>query len=235
MRFVIELSLVLIIFYCTWRGYKRGAVNAAISLAAVIIAVFGGLIISSTAAESMAYPIRPFIAGYVDARLEAGAAKAAGIDKTRIEETISRSPELLTPYAESCLESFGFSPQRAEHYAPRASRVYSSYEIDATTAAAHAGSEAVAYAVCAVIFFLLIMLLISVIKQIFDLRFRICDNDDLDIYAGAAFGFAIGCVYCACLCWLLSFCGGMIGKTTLTDGLFGRVFLLPSVLADLIF
>ena len=97
MRFVIELSLLLIIFYCTWRGYRRGAVNAAISLLAVIIAVTGGLAISSSAAPSAAYPLRPLLAGYLDSQLEAEAARSAGIDETRIEDTIKERPELLTP------------------------------------------------------------------------------------------------------------------------------------------
>lgn len=152
MRFVIELSLLLIIFYCTWRGYRRGAVNAAISLLAVIIAVTGGLAISSSAAPSAAYPLRPLLAGYLDSQLEAEAARSAGIDETRIEDTIREKPELLMPYAESCLESLGFNERRAESYCANAQKVYSAYEIDATTAAAHAGSEAVAYAICSVIF-----------------------------------------------------------------------------------
>lgn len=183
----------------------------------------------------MAYPLRPFLAGYIDSQLETEAARAAGIDETRIEDTIREAPELLTPYAESCLESLGFNEMRAENYCGNAQRIYSNYEIDATTAAAHAGSEAVAYAICAVIFFLLAMLLISLIKQIFGLRFRITDNENVDLYGGAAFGFLRGCVYCTGLCWLLSFCGNMIGKQTLDDGLFSRFFLVLSNMADKIF
>ena len=171
----------------------------------------------------------------MDSQLEAEAARSDGIDETRIEDTIKERPELLTPYAESCLESLGFNERRAESYCANAQKVYSAYEIDATTAAAHAGSEAVAYAICSVIFFLLIMLFISLIKQIFGLRFRITDNVDADLYGGAAFGFARGCIYCICLCWLLSFCGNMIGKTTLDDGLFSRFFLLLSNAADKLF
>ena len=235
MRFVIELSLLLIIFYCTWRGYRRGAVNAAISLAAIVIASLCGLVIASSAAPSMAYPLRPFLAGYIDSQLETEAARAAGIDDTRIEDTIREDPELLTPYAESCLESLGFNEMRAKSYCGNVQSIYSEYEIDATTAAAHAGSEAVAYAICSVIFFLLAMLLISLIKQIFGLRFRITDNADIDLYGGAAFGFACGCVYCTGLCWLLSFCGNMIGRQTLDDGLFSRFFLMLSNAADKIF
>ncbi len=235
MRFVIELSLLLILFYCTWRGYRRGAVNAAISFAAVIIAVSAALVIGSAAAPSMAYPLRPFLAGYIDSQLEEEAARHAGIDETRIEDTIEESPGYLTPYAESCLESLGFNARRAVNYCGNAQRIYAGYDIDATTAAAHAGSEALAYAICSLIFFPLIMLFISIIKQIFALRFRIRDNDELDLYGGAAFGFLRGFAYCICLCWLLSFCGNIIGKTTLDDGLFSRLFLVLSNVADKIF
>ena len=70
------------------------AVNAAINLLAVIIAVTGGLAISSSAAPSAAYPLRPLLAGYLDSQLEAGP-RAAGIDETRIEDTIKERPELL--------------------------------------------------------------------------------------------------------------------------------------------
>ncbi len=235
MRLVIELILLLIIFYCTWRGYKRGAINSAISLASVIVAVLCSLLLASGAAQSMAYPLRPLLAGYIDSQLEEEAARHAGIDETRIEETIGQKPELLTPYTESCLESLGFNERRAASYCPNAQRVYAGYDIDATTAAAHAGSEAVAYAICALLFFPPIMLLISLIRQIFALRFRIRGNDDLDLYGGAACGFARGFIYCICLCWLLSFCGNVIGKTTLDDGLFSRLFLVLSSVADKIF
>ena len=112
--------------------------------------------------------------------------------------------------------------------------MYSSYEIDATTAAAHAGQSRRLRDMLGDIL-LLIMLFISLIKQIFGLRFRITDNVDADLYGGAAFGFARGCIYCICLCWLLSFCGNMIGKTTLDDGLFSRFFLLLSNAADKLF
>ena len=77
------------------------------------------------------------------------------------------------------------------------------------------------------------MLFISLIKQIFGLSFRIQDNADADLYGGAALGFAKGVIYCVFLCWLLSFCGIIIGMTALDDGLFSRFFLLPGSLIDM--
>ena len=235
MRFVIELSLLLIIFYCTWRGCKRGAVNAAISFVSLVLAAVVGLFISSGAADDAAYLLRPFIAGCIDSQYEMQAAENAGIDSSRIEMTISEQPELVLPYAEECLKSLGFSSYRASHYAQKGAGIYNETELDATMSVSQAGSAAIAYAIGAVFMAMLILLLISIIKQAFGLRFRITDNADADIYGGAAFGFGYGFVCCICLCWVLSFCGILIGNRTLDDGLFSRFFLLLSTMADKIF
>lgn len=235
MRFVIELILLIIIFYCTWRGSRRGAVNAAISFVSLILAAAGGLFISAGAADDAAYLLRPFIAGCIDSQYETQAAENAGIDSVRIEMTISRQPELMRPYAEECLKSLGFSPSRAAHYAQKGAEIYDETELDATMSAAQAGSAAIAYAIGAVFMAMLILLLISIVKQVFGLRFRITDNADADIYGGAAFGFGCGFAGCICLCWVLSFCGILIGNETLDDGLFSRLFLLLGTMADKIF
>lgn len=235
MRFVIEPILLIIIFYCTWHGCKRGAVNAAISLAMLVIAAAAGLFISAGAADDASYLLRPFIAGCMDSQYEMQAAENAGIDTSSIEKSIAEQPELALPYIEQCLEDAGFSPSRAAHYAQKGAGIYNETEHDATMSAAQAASAAIAYAVGAVFMAALILLLFSIIRQAFGLRFRITDNASADIYGGAAFGFGYGFVCCICLCWVLSFCGILIGKGTLNDGLFSRFFLMLSTMADKIF
>lgn len=235
MRFVIELSVLIILFYCTWRGYKRGAVNTAISLVSLLVAVFGGLFISSNAADSASYLLRPFIAGCIDSQLESDVAARIGISDINVEDTLAESPELVQPYMSQCLRSLGFAPKRAEHYSLAAAQVYGKTELDAPTSAAQAASGAIAYLMIAILFFALILFFAYLIKQIFDLRFRITDNADLDLYGGAALGFVRGCTLCVCLCWALSFCGIIIGNTTLDDGLFSRFFMMLDGLADKIY
>ena len=235
MRFAIDAILAAIIIFCTLRGSKTGCINAGIAFLTMLIAFFGGLAISSAAAPSVAYPLRPFVAGVIDVEVEDKAAAAAGIDPVAVDDTIAASPELLRPYSIYCLEYIGLHEQRAEHYAPKAQRIYAEYDLDATTASAHAGAEAVAYATLSVVFFGLIILLISLIRQVFGLRFRITDNAEVDIYGGAAFGFLLGFLICTYLCWLLSFCGHFIGGSSLSDALFGRFFMLPGAVADVIF
>lgn len=232
MRFVIEIILLIIIFYCTWHGFRRGAVNAGISLLALIISLAGAMLLSSGMSDSAAYIIRPFVSGYIDSQYEEKVLDNMGIEGLGAEEAIAAEPELMAEYANGCMLAFGFDKARASLLSPVAAGIYNDGGTSPTDAASEAICGAAAFASCMILMFILIMLFISFIKQFFDLSFRIQDNADIDLYGGAALGFAQGFIYCVFLCWLLSFCGIIIGMTTLSDGLFSRFFLMFGSVLD---
>ena len=232
MRFVIEIILLIIIFYCTWDGFRRGAVNAGISLLALVISLAGAILLSGEMSGGAAYIIRPFVSGYIDSQYEEKVLDNMGIEGLGADEAIAAEPELMGEYANECMLAFGFDKARAAHLSPRAAEIYSAGDMTPTAAVSQAICGAVAFAACMILMFILIMLFISFIKQFFDLSFRIQDNADVDLYGGAALGFAQGFIYCVFLCWLLSFCGIIIGMTTLSDGLFSRFFLMLGSVID---
>ena len=232
MRFVIEVILLIIIFYCTWHGFRRGAVNAGISLLALVISLVGARLLSGEISGGAAYIIRPFVSGYIDSQYEEKVLDNMGIEGLGADEAIAAEPELMGEYANECMLAFGFDKTRASLLSPRADRIYSGGDTNPTAAVSQAICEAISFAACMILMFILIMLFITFIKQFFDLSFRIQDNADVDLYGGAALGFAQGFIYCVFLCWLLSFCGIIIGMTTLSDGLFSRFFLMFGSVLD---
>ena len=232
MRFVIEIILLIIIFYCTWHGFHRGAVNAGISLLALMISLAGAMLLSSEMSGGAAYIIKPFISGYLDSQYEDEVLDSIGVEGIGADEAIAAEPELMADYANESMLAFGFNEKRASLLSPRAAEIYGSGGTAPEDAVSSVICEAVAFAVCMILMFILIMFFISFIKQFFGLSFRIQDNADIDLYGGAALGFAQGFIYCVFLCWLLSFCGIIIGMTTLEDGLFSRFFLLPGSVID---
>ena len=232
MRFVTEIILLIIIFYCTWHGFSRGAVNAGISLLAIIVSLAGAMLLSGEMSGGAAYIIRPFVSGYIDSQYEEKVLDNMGIEGLGADEAIAAEPELMSEYANECMLAFGFNEDRASLLSPRAAEIYGAGGTTPTAAVSQAICEAIAFAACMILMFILIMLFISFIKQFFDLSFRIQDNADVDLYGGAALGFAQGFIYCVFLCWLLSFCGIIIGMTTLSDGLFSRFFLMFGSVID---
>lgn len=233
MRFVIEAILLIIIFYCTWHGFRRGAVNALINLAAITASLTAALLLSGAVSGGAAYIISPFVTGYIDSQYEERVLQNMGINDLGADEAISVEPELMGEYAYECMLAFGINSDRAAHLSPRAAEIYDAGETEATQAVSDTICGAFSFVLCMILMFIIIMIFISLIKQIFNLNFRIQDNVDLDLYGGAAFGCVSGFIYCIILCWLLSFCGIIIGTDTLNDGLFSRFFLLPGTLIDM--
>ena len=48
MKAAIDIVLLIIIALCTWGGYKRGLVGGIAGILAIIIAIFGGSLLSNT-------------------------------------------------------------------------------------------------------------------------------------------------------------------------------------------
>lgn len=226
------MILLAIIFYCTWHGFRRGAVNAGISLLALVLSLAGAMLLSGKMADGAAYILRPFVAGYIDSQYEEAVLDGMGIEGVGADEAIAAEPSLMAGYANECMLAFGFDAGLSSRLSPAAAEIYGDGVLSPTDAVSQTICTAIAYAVCMILMFILIMLFISFIKQIFELSFRIRDNADVDLYGGAALGFAQGFIYCVFLCWLLGFCGIIIGMTTLSDGLFSRFFLMLGSVFD---
>ena len=76
-----------------------------------------------------------------------------------------------------------------------------------------------------VLSFLIILIFITAIGNLFNFSFRLPNMENLDEIGGAVLGFVKGIIYCVLLCWLLSFFGLIIGKKTLDGTTLARFFL----------
>ena len=53
MRLIIDIVLLVIVALCTWSGYKKGLIGGIAGILAVIIALFGGSLLSSAYAHEV--------------------------------------------------------------------------------------------------------------------------------------------------------------------------------------
>ena len=68
MRLIIDIVLLVIVALCTWSGYKKGLIGGIAGILAVIIALFGGSLLSSAYAHEVIPALEPFVDGYVDSQ-----------------------------------------------------------------------------------------------------------------------------------------------------------------------
>lgn len=228
MKAVIDIVLLIIIALCTWDGYKRGLIGGIASILAIVIALFGGSLLSTTYAGEVVPALEPFINGYMDSeknREDILEKLGYGNSELSLDDILSSDPSLRYDYAYECVAGVGFYKDRAEEAAQKAVKLSEAKDIDMTQSVVSVLCSTITYVAGLCIAFLLILILLVALGNVGNLSFRLPNMEALDEVGGAMLGFAKGFVYCALICWLLSFFGIVIGKETLENTTLARFFL----------
>ena len=64
-RLILDASLLVIVALCTWTGYRRGLIGGVAGLLAIVVALFGGSLLSSAYAQEVVPVMEPFAEGYI--------------------------------------------------------------------------------------------------------------------------------------------------------------------------
>lgn len=228
MKMIIDVVLLVIIALCTWGGYRKGLIGGVAGILAIIIALFGGSLLSSTYAGEVIPALEPFVDGYVDSqqtRDDILETLGYGESDKSLDDILAEDPSLRYDYAYECMGAFGFSEKRAEELAEKSVRVADENGVGMTDAVVSVLCDTITYVGGLLIAFLLILIALIAIGNIGNLSFRLPNMENLDEIGGATLGFVKGFFYCVLICWLLSFLGLIIGKDTMAGTTLGRFFL----------
>ena len=235
MKIIIDILLLVIIALCTWNGYKRGVVGGVAGILAIIIALFGGSLLSSAYAHEVVPALEPFVDGYIDSQKTRDAVLERlgyGNSDLSLEDILAQDSSLRYDYAYECMSNVGFYEKRADVLADRAVAVAEADQCTMTQAVVSVLCDTITYVGAMVIAFLLILIFLVAIGNVGNLSFRLPNMEALDEVGGAVLGFAKAFLYCVLLCWLLSFLGALIGRDTMEHTTLGRFFLIFDFLTN---
>jgi uncharacterized membrane protein required for colicin V production len=227
-RLILDIVLLAIVALCTWTGYRRGLIGGIAGILAVIIALFGGSLLSSAYSHEVVPVMQPFAEGYIDSqniRDEVLNTLGYGYSDLSLEDILERDPSLRTGYAEECMKIMGMYPDRAEEMAQKSVEYAGRNNVSMTEAVVTVLCDTVSFVGGLTLAFLLILILLVAIGNIGNLSFRLPNLELVDEIGGAVLGFIKGFLYCVLLCWVLSFLGLVIGKDTLESTTLARFFL----------
>lgn len=227
-RLILDIVLLVIVALCTWTGYRKGLIGGIAGILAVIIALFGGSLLSSAYSHEVVPVLEPFADGYIDSqntRDEVLETLGYGYTDLSLEDILARDSSLRYDYAVECMKTVGMYQDRAEEMALKSVEYADRNGVGMTDAVVTVLCDTVSYVGGLVIAFLLILILLVAIGNIGNLSFRLPNLELLDEIGGAVLGFAKGFVYCVLLCWLLSFLGRVIGRDTLESTTLAQFFL----------
>lgn len=228
MKTIIDIVLLVIIALCTWSGYKKGLIGAVASFIAVIIALYGGCLLSSAYSGEVIPALKPFVSGYIDsAENRAKVMETMGFDSEErsLNDILTSDSSLRYDYACECMRFVGFSDKNADKLASEAVALSKDQKLSATDGVVQVLCNTITYVGGTTIAFLMIVILLTAIGNIGNLSFRLPNMENLDEIGGAVMGFIKGFVYCVLLSWLLSFLGLVIGKDTLNNTVLARFFV----------
>ena len=227
-RLILDIVLLLIVALSTWSGYRKGLIAGIAGILAVIIALFGGSLLSSAYSHEVVPVLEPFVDGYIDSqniRDEVLDTLGYGYTDLSLEDILARDSSLRFDYAVECNKLLGIYQDRAEEMAQRAVQNADRNGLNMTDAVVTELCDTVSFVGGLLVAFLLILILLVAIGNIGNLSFRLPNLELLDEIGGAVLGFAKGFLYCVLLCWLLSFLGVIIGKDTLESTTLAQFFL----------
>ncbi len=227
-RLILDLLLLLIVALCTWTGYRKGLIAGIAGILAVIIALFGGSLLSSAYSHEVVPVMEPFADGYIDSqniRDQVLDTLGYGYTDLSLEDILARDSSLRYDYAVECMKTVGIYQDRAEEMAVKTVEYADRNGVSMTEAVVTVLCDTGSFVGGLVIAFLLILILLVAIGNIGNLSFRLPSLELLDEIGGAVLGFVKGFLYCVLLCWVLSFLGVVIGKDTLANTTLAQFFL----------
>lgn len=229
MKVVIDIVLIIIIALCTWNGYKRGLVGGISGILAIVIALFGGSLLSSAYAHEVVPALEPFVDGYIDSQTQRDEildAMGYGSSDLSLEDILEQDSSLRYDYAYECFVKVGIFDNNSDYLAEKAVSYAEQNGTNMTTAVVAVLCDTATYVGALVLAFLLILILLVAIGNVGNLSFRLPNMENLDEIGGAVMGFAKGFVYCILLSWVLSYLGIIIGADTMSETTLGRFFLI---------
>ena len=122
MKLILDIVLLIIVALCTWGGYKRGLIGGVAGILAIVIALFGGSLLSSAYAHEVVPALEPFVDGYIDSQVtrdEVLRNMGYGNTEYSVEDILAQDSSLRYDYAYECMLEVGVYPDRAEELADR--------------------------------------------------------------------------------------------------------------------
>lgn len=222
MNAVLTLSLLLIVLLCVWSGYKRGLILSVFSILAIIISIYGANLLSTTYSYEVIDALRPFASGYVETTINdkvRAEYDIAGVETASIsvDDYLAAHPEEVQPFCTRTFEHLGIHKKTAERLAAETEAYAAKQEMDIRDALVEVLCLRITYVVGFILFFILILIILTVIGNLPNLTFKIPDMDVLNDVGGLVLGIVQGILFCFLITWSLKFTGILLPQETLAE------------------
>ncbi len=230
MRFVIEAVLLFIIAFCVWNGYKKGLVMCIGSLLAIIISLYVGDLLGDTFSSAVQPVMRPFVSGYMDGTdgiitENMNELLETGNTSLSVDDALAQNPDKRHDLCVNSFKKVGVYTSSAEKMADEAIALSEQNSSSLSIAVVDVMCQNLAYCLIFILFFLLSIIIITVLGNLINLSFKIPEKDKLNNIGGAIAGAITGIIICMIITWVLKFCGAVLPEEDMSRTLLSALLL----------
>ncbi len=211
LKILIDLALAAILAVCTLKGRRRGLISGLIAVFALIVALYAANLVADTYSGGFTSMLEPFVSGIVD--------------KTTDEAIQAGGEGDIRRQAEEALKSVGVLRSAADNIAEDIAETVGEGGYVLRNSLVDKLCGVFAYVITAAVVFLLLLILFTVVANIFSLEFRLPGMDNLDAALGMVFGFIKGLIFVFALAWAARFTGLLLKEETVNGTLLLKLMM----------
>jgi len=204
----IDLTVVAIVAFCAWRGYRNGLIRGVFGVVALVASLLIANIAAMAYSEEFKEMLTPFVGGIIDKALVDIAEEDVDFDLSEFEE---ESEDFITAYC--ALQQIGLPESSAARIASMATEEDIPVGSFLSDLISDKLSSVLAFVAVFGIAFVLLAIIFAVIGNLIGFVFSLPGLKLIDIIAGVAFGLAKGLLIVLTLAVIVRYAGLLAPET----------------------
>ena len=226
MRWVIDLILLAVVLLSAHNGYKKGLLNEIGAMLCLLVSLYVATLIASSFSFEVVAAVKPFAGGAIESVIADRVPERLGYDVNEysIGDIVADDPQKAFDVAEATFLCLGIYEETAADLAEDVQIYMEENSTSLKASIIDVTCNTVVYAAAVALFFMIILIFLTVLGNIPNLSFRLPNMEEVDEIGGAIVGVLRGILLGMLAIWVLKFMGLLIGEDTLSTTILGKLF-----------
>lgn len=240
---IMSILLIGIIVICAWQGFKKGIIMGIVEILVILLSVFGAQLLADAYAYEVIPALKPFVAGYMETRVEAQAYSLLGFEADEegnynvtysLNDLLEANPEVIHSIYEQSYAALGISDAAAETMADKAEAYQDETACSVADAAVYVFCETATWVLGFALAFLLLFTVLTVIVNLPNLSLRIPFVGLVNDLGGLGLGIATGFLFCSLILWFCQYLGVVLPEDALRSSSTAAYFMDMNLISQFI-
>ena len=193
MNIALDAAIILIVIFCSWRGFKSGIIRGVVGILALVVSIFAANLVATAYSGEFTGMLRPFVSGIIDNAMQPDTEDAEEEEPEELPENVKEQGETYVATF-NAMRRIGLPVKAAENIAESVKEGYSGIKQNLSAEITDRLCARIAYIAVFGICFILVAIVFAVIGNLVNFAFSLPGLKLLDSLSGLAFGIAKGAI-----------------------------------------